>query len=187
MVQFPEPLPKPEPRLSTIADIGKERIRRVIAKMRADRVGQIDLDPSEDLGFKVFRLERSHYKDWPSVEPVEPARLDDLFSQYASPLVEGWEPQALLTEILLLEGFPLDSRVIPLGEAFPENTVWRVQHPDVGHALLVCLDESIQPSTVDQLKAGNILRTEDIFICLDAALTDEAKVVLDDRLRLKVI
>ena len=88
---------------------------------------------------------------------------------------------------MLLEGFPLDSRVVPLEEAFPENTVWRVHHPDVGHDLFVCLDEAIHAATVERLKAGDLLRAEDIFICLDTALTDEAKVVLDDRLRLKVI
>ncbi|RMH44089.1 MAG: hypothetical protein D6694_06250, partial [Gammaproteobacteria bacterium] len=109
----------------------------------------------------------------------------DLFSQQASPLVDGWQPQALLTEILLIEGFPLDSRVVPLEEGFPENVVWRVHHPDVSHELFVCLDEEIQSDTVDRLPS--LLRAEDIFICLDSALTDEAKVTLDDRIRLKVI
>jgi len=191
MVQLPEPTPPDsEARkagFATIADIGKERIRRVIAKMQAEREGQMDFNPDEDLGFKVFKLQRSHFKEWQPVEPTTPQALDDLFSQHASPLVEGWEPQALLTEILLLEGFPLDSAVVPLDETFPANTVWRVHHPEVGHELFVCLDETLAEDTVERLKAGDLLRAEDIFICLDAALTDEAKVVLDDRLRLKVI
>jgi len=62
-----------------------------------------------------------------------------------------------------------------------------VHHEEIGHELMVCLDETIQPATVERLKSGEILRREDIFICLDSALTDEAKVVLDDRLQLKVI
>ncbi len=191
MVQLPEPTPPDsEARkagFATIAEIGKERIRRVIAKMQAEREGQMDFNPDEDLGFKVFKLQRSHFKAWQPVEPTTPQALDDLFSQHASPLVEGWDPQALLTEILLLEGFPLDSAIIPLDDTFPANTVWRVHHPDVGHELFVCLDETLAEDTVERLKAGDLLRAEDIFICLDAALTDEAKVVLDDRLRLKVI
>ncbi len=191
MVQLPEPTPPDsEARkagFATIAEIGKERIRRVIAKMQAEREGQMDFNPDEDLGFKVFKLQRSHFKEWQPVEPTTPQALDDLFSQHASPLVEGWQPQALLTEILLLEGFPLDSAVVPLDETFPANTVWRVHHPEVGHELFVCLDETLAEDTVERLKAGDLLRAEDIFICLDAALTDEAKVVLDDRLRLKVI
>ena len=200
MVQLPEPLDPAKkeheaaiafcdqigkPR--NIAEIGKERIRRVIAKMQAEHSGQVDSNSGEDLGFKVFKLQRSNFKEWQPVDPTTPQVLDDLFSQHASPLVEGWEPQALLTEILLLEGFPLDSAVVPLDETFPANTVWRVHHPEVGHELFVCLDETLAEDTVERLKAGDLLRAEDIFICLDAALTDEAKVVLDDRLRLKVI
>ncbi len=191
MVQLPEPTPPDsgarKAGFATIAEIGKERIRRVIAKMQAEREGQLELNPDEDLGFKVFKLQRSHFKEWQPVEPTTPQALDDLFSQHASPLVEGWEPQDLLTEILLLEGFPLDSAIIPLDETFPANAVWRVHHPDVGHELFVCLDETLAEETVECLKDGDLLRDEDIFICLDTALTDEAKVVLDDRLRLKVI
>ena len=197
-VKFCDGIGKPR----NIAEIGKERIRRAIAKIQAEAApppeGQLSLvtetdesstvhRPSSavDLGFKVLKLQRSHFKDWQPVEPTDPAQLDDLFSRHASPLVEGWQPQALLTEILLLEGFPLDSQVIPLEDGFPENAVWRVHHPDLSHELFVCLDEKVEPSTVERLPSA--LRTEDIFICLDAALTDEAKVVLDDRLRLKVI
>ncbi len=36
MVQYPEPLPEPEPHLDTIADMGRMRIRRVIANMEAE-------------------------------------------------------------------------------------------------------------------------------------------------------
>ena len=51
----------------TIADIGKERIRRVIAKMQKENVGKMNLqdrETPEDLGFKVFKLARSNYKQW---------------------------------------------------------------------------------------------------------------------------
>ena len=208
MIQMPEKVPENTPAnkagFQNIAEISKERIRRVIAKLQAKAAQQEEtpagqpslLDQGEppsvagqpspvDLGFKVLKLQRSHFKEWQPVEPTEPTRLDDLFSQAASPLVDGWSKEGLLTEILLIEGFPLDSHVIPLADGFPDNDVRRVHHPDVGHQLFVCLDEEIRPSTVDRLPS--LLRSDDIFICLDAALTDQAKVVLDDRLRLKVI
>jgi adenine-specific DNA-methyltransferase len=197
MVQLPEPTPPDsEARkagYATIADIGKERIRRVIRKMKEEQNGQLPLPAAEDgqpspldLGFKVLKLTRSHFKPWASLEPTDAQTLDSLFEQNASPLVDGWTREGLLTEILLLEGFPLDSQVIPL-EGFGENALQRVHHAEVGHKLFVCLDKQIRPETVERLKAGEILGREDIFICLDSALTDEAKVVLDDRLRLKVI
>jgi adenine-specific DNA-methyltransferase len=197
MVQLPEPTPPDsEARkagYATIAEIGKERIRRVIRKMKEEQNGQLPLPATEDgqpspldLGFKVLKLTRSHFKPWAPLPPTDAQTLDRLFEQNISPLVENWTKDGLLTEILLLEGFPLDSRIIPL-KGFGENALWRVHHEDVGHELFICLDEKIQPATVERLKSGEILRRDDLFICLDSALTDEAKVVLDDRLRLKVI
>ncbi len=196
MVQLPEPTPPDSPArqagFTTIAEIGKERIRRVIRKLSEAENGQLSLPSSvnaqpSSLGFRVFKLARSHFKPWSPLQPAPAERLDDLFQQSASPLIPGWTPEGLLTEILLLEGFPLDSVLVRLQDAFPQNAVQRVTHPDVGHELFVCLDESLHPSTVERLLSGNFLRREDIFICLDAALTDEAKVRLDDALRLKVI
>ena len=190
LVQLPEPTPPNSAAhkagYGTIAEIGKERIRRVIAKMQEERTGQMNLHPDEDLGFKVFRLERSHFKDWQPVEPAELTAPENLFDAFESPLVAGWQPQDLLVEILLQEGFPLDSQVIPLTDGFPANHVYRIHAEGVAHDLFICLDDEIQADTVTRLKNG-LLRQGDSFICLDTALTDQAKVVLSDRLQLKVI
>lgn len=188
LIQIPEHLE--ESSFATIADIGKERIRRVIRKLKEANSGQLPLPPAEGeqpfpLGFRVYKLARSHFRPWSPLPPEKAAQLEDLFAQ--SPLVAGWTKEGLLTEILLLEGFPLDSALTRLEDAFPANDVRRVHHPDVGHELFVCLDEALQPATVERLLADDLLRREDIFICLDSALTDEAKLRLDDRLRLKVI
>jgi len=199
-VQMPQPVASDalayQQGFKLVSDIGKERIRRVIRKMKEEATpagNQPSLVAAEDapadpldLGFKVLKLTSSHFKPWTPPEPTDAQTLDGRFAQHASPLVEGWTKDGLLSEILLIEGFPLDSRVIPL-EAFTENVVWRVHHADVAHELFVCLDEKIQPATIERLKSGAVLGREDLFICLDSALSDEAKVVLDDRLRLKVI
>jgi adenine-specific DNA-methyltransferase len=112
--------------------------------------------------------------------------LDYLLSQYESSVEAEWQVSGLCTEILLIEGFPLDSQQTQL-EAVTTNTIWRVHHPDVGHELYICLDATLAPETLDMLKTGTLVQGDNIFICLDSALSDEAKVVLDDRLRLKVI
>ena len=60
VVQLPEPTDNPQ--FPTIADIGKERIRRVIARMKQENEGQLPLldtrETTEDLGFKVFKRPR---------------------------------------------------------------------------------------------------------------------------------
>ena len=59
LVQLPEPLPSPVPGLETIADITKERVRRVIAKLSDEDAGKLDLDggAAPYRGFRVFKLE----------------------------------------------------------------------------------------------------------------------------------
>jgi len=60
MVQLPEPTPVASPARQasyhTIAEIGKERIRRVIARMKRDRADPSDRGAREDLGFRVYKL-----------------------------------------------------------------------------------------------------------------------------------
>jgi adenine-specific DNA-methyltransferase len=72
MVQLPEPcVPESEEfkaSYKTIAEIGKERIRRVINKIQGEQEGKLDLDGNgdRDLGFKVFKLKESNFKIWRS-------------------------------------------------------------------------------------------------------------------------
>jgi adenine-specific DNA-methyltransferase len=49
----------------TIADIGKERIRRVIKKIKDSENGKLPFaKTNQDLGFKVFKLQTSNFKIW---------------------------------------------------------------------------------------------------------------------------
>lgn len=186
MVQLPEPTPAGSAAskygYDTIAEIGKERIRRAIRASQAEDVGQLSLHPDQDLGFRIYRLDRSHFKAWHNYEGDDLIRVQTLFDQFESPLVEGWESQDLLTEILLIEGFPLDSTVTSQ-PAFTHNMVQLVTSDFHTHRLFVCLDSTIHDEMVGQLDLG----TEDVFVCLDTALTDESKMRLSDVCNLKVI
>jgi adenine-specific DNA-methyltransferase len=64
MVQLPEPLPEGSPAriagYTSVADLGKERIRRVIARLQGPRKGHQGArrgNKPEDLGFRVFKLD----------------------------------------------------------------------------------------------------------------------------------
>lgn len=179
LVQLPEPT---EGKYKSIAEIGKERIRRVIARIKAENQGKIDFNPNNDLGFRCFQLEKSHFVQWRPYAEEDTGQLELRFQQAETPLVPGWQPGDLLTEILLLQGFPLDSRVRELAE-FGHNRMQEVSSEFCQHRLYVCLDKSIQAETVPAIQ----LRPEDVLVCLDSALSDEAKIVLADRCNLKVI
>ena len=97
-------------------------------------------------------------------------------------LVKGWTAEGVLAEIMLLEGFPLDSRVAELA-GMKGNTVRVVTSEHCAHRLLVCLDRQLKDSTVNAFA----FQDADVLVCLDAALTDEAKQRLSDLCTLKAI
>lgn len=179
LVQLPEPIDSKNESFrrgfENIAEIGKERIRRVSKKLKAEGA-------KGDLGFRVFKLAPSNFKQWRDYDGQDVDALEEQFAQFETPLVEGWTRENLLTEILLQQGFPLDSNVTPQKE-FTKNEIVAVSAPASAHKLFVCLDEKIHDATIKELK----LAKRDIFICLDAALSSEAKVRLGDATNLVVI
>ena len=185
-VQLPEPLPVPEPDLKTIADIGKQRLRNYGQMTSSKEANQFELKQgkqSEDLGFKVYKLDRSNFKAWQDYDGDDLQALQTRFDSIETPLVDHWSPDDLLIEVMLIEGFPLDSRVEPAGD-FTANAVQHVTSDAFGHHLYVCLDTNLTEATVERLGG---LRPEDIFVCLDSALTVEAKQRLIDICTLRVI
>jgi adenine-specific DNA-methyltransferase len=180
MIQLPEPLDHDT--FSTIADFGRERIQRVTSIIKKDNQGMSNPNPGEDLGFKSYQLDHSNFKSWQPYTGNQSQQLETLFDRFETPLVDSWQPQNLLTEILLLQGFPLDSRIITL-DAIQGNFVKRIHAEGVAHELFVCLDEKVNDETIQQLH----LRAEDIFVCLDSTLSDKAKIRLADQCNLKVI
>lgn len=182
MVQLPEPTGRSD--FPTIAEIGKERIRRVISRITAE--GQPSLAPAQslppDLGFRSYRLARSHFRRWRDYTGDSIVDVQTLFDQFESPLVDGWKPEDLLVEVMLQEGFPLDSTVSAWATA-SANVVQVVTSDACVHRLWVCLD----PELVDETVEGLALAAEDVFVCLDTAVTDQQRMRLADRFSVKVI
>lgn len=88
----------------------------------------------------------------------------------------------MLDEILLLQGFPLDSQRTRLKD-FKYNAIVHVECDWFSFRLFVCLDATIQPATIAQLQ----LQADDKFICLDSALTDQLRQQLAGRCKLTVL
>ena len=144
---------------------------------------ELKLGDEQDLGFKVFRLERSNFRAWTDFTGQELADFRPLLEAAETPFVAEASRDGILTEILLLEGFPLNSSVT-LDSRFERNKVFRVASEFSEHRLFVCLDEEVWEETIDRAAE---LEKNDIFICLDNSLGDENKVRLSDVCRLKTI
>jgi len=174
MVQLPEPTPKGSPArylgLATIADIGKERIRRVIAKLNDADGGQQSLDQwdtPEDLGFRVYRLSESSFRQWSPPDTDDAETIATQLGMFHDPLLEGWTPERVIAEVALKEvGYGLDYTVQK--HELKGNTIWQVTDPGKEQTFRLCLDETISADTIRALG----LRKDSVFICRDKALDD---------------
>ncbi|MBY0523263.1 MAG: site-specific DNA-methyltransferase [Gemmataceae bacterium] len=183
MVQLPEPTGKEE--YSTIAELGKERIRRSIAKIREASRDTLDLATGgqpEDLGFKVFKLAASNYEPWTGVAERTPEAYIQQMGLYHDPLVKGWEATNVIWEVAIKEGYGLTTQ-IDKQDAGQGNTIYRVTDPDKNQSFRICLDDEIKPGLTQTLA----LTKDDLFICRDKALDDTAAANLALQCRLKTI
>jgi len=165
MVQLPEPCDEASDAFShgykTIADIGKERIRRVLAAVQKDRDGELDLEgkQQEVLGFRVFKLERSNFRLWdgsqPGEDPEKIAKQLELHEQHIDP---NATQEDILYELLLKAGFPLTTKVEKVEMAGKE--VFSIAEG----ALLICLQDEITKELIKAMADADPLQV----ICLDS-------------------
>lgn len=183
LVQIPEGTPEgSEARkagYATIADIGKERIRRAGRKIQTDKP-----DTQADLGFKVFKLDTSNIKAW---NPTPDNLQEDLLDAVDNILADRTD-EDLLYEVLIKYGLPLTLPIqkVQLGQhtgfsvgmgslvacfakgitletvqaiadmSTPENPVLRVVFRDSGFT-----DDNVKTNAVQRLKQAGV-REEDV-------------------------
>ena len=166
LVQLPEPC-APESEAfkagyKTIADIGKERIRRVIKKLNTEEEGKLDLDNAGklDRGFKVLKLDKSNFRQWQKLEPsASPERILEQLSLHIDHIDAKATPEELLYEILLKAGFTLTDKIEP--KTITGKELFSVSDG----ALLLCLEESVTKELIDAVIDLNPQQ----FLCLDSA------------------
>ena len=169
---------------ANIADISKDRICRVIDNMKSEADSKLisARNKPEDLGFRVFKLELSNYKQWKSIDASDPEAYSKQLDLFADLLVENWEPVNVLWEVAIKEGYGLNTQLERLEEV-QGNTVWRITDPDKDQSMLVCLDDELKPSTLSALP----LSKEHVFVCRNKALDDTKAANLALQCRLKKI
>jgi adenine-specific DNA-methyltransferase len=186
LVQVPEPTPEGSAAkrngFSTIADVGRERLRREIQRL-VDRAQTEVLMESQDLGFRVFKLAASHIKQIPDLDPSRTTQDQyiDQMKLMVDPLIDGWTPEGLVWEVAIREGYPLTSKIERL--RIPDLSVWRVTSDVDGQTFCICLNSKI---TLDQLKPMGLTK-DDLFIARDTALDDTAQANLALQCRLKTL
>ena len=101
---------------------------------------------------------------------------------FIDPLLDGWQPEGVIWEVAIKEGYGLTARIEPVSR-ITTNAVTCVSDPDTGQSFLICLDDRFDPATMEALQ----LSVDDLFICRDVALDDTLMANLALNCRLKTI
>jgi adenine-specific DNA-methyltransferase len=162
LVQLPEPLDPPiklddGTKLTTIADICRERVRRAAMKLNAKAEGKLDLgDAKADRGFRAFKLTSSNFKLWEDTTDGDTEKLKEQLKLYAENVLPDRDPEWVLYEILLKSGLEIAANSERMkGDTFSV----------AGGRLIVCLDDP-----VDEIRLRELIESgAEKIVCLDHA------------------
>jgi len=162
-IQLPEPTNEKSEGFKegykNISDISKERIRRVIKQGSTESQQQkLSNDKKLDLGFRVFKLDRSNFKKWDN----QTSELQTSLSEHVEQIKSNANPEDVLYEILIKDGFELTTKI---------NKV-QVKGKDVysieNNLLLICLDDKLDLDLFKEMKKLN----PHLVIVLDKGFKD---------------
>ncbi len=132
----------------TIAEIGKERIRRAGQKIKQDNAGKEGI-ANLDIGFRVLKIDSSNMKD---VYYTPDAVLQSDLVDHVDNIRADRSAEDLLFQVLLDLGVDLTLPIVQ--ETIAGKTVMFVD----GNALAACFDADINEAFVKELAARHPLR-----------------------------
>lgn len=142
----------------TIADIGKERIRRVIRNIEKEINKTLFKNNKIDLGFKVFKLDKSNFKIW-DAEQISPdkASIEKQLELHIDHIDYKASQDDILYEILLKAGFELTTKIEKI------FLVGKAVYSIEGGAMLICLEKGLTKKVIKAMAEKQPSRV----ICLD--------------------
>ena len=158
MVQIPEPIDNKK--YHTIAEIGKDRIRKAGVQIANQTEKEIDV------GFKVFKLDKTNINQWEGSFD----NLSDILDNSVDSIKPGRTSEDVIYEILIKYGLDL---TYPITEhILAGKTVYNVAFG----SLIVCLDDGITRETVEAIgKLKQELDSETTRVVFkDAGFADDA-------------
>ena len=183
MVQLPEECDEKSEAFKagykTIAEIGEERIRRVIKKIKEEQDGKFDFgDGKQDLGFKVFKLQKSNFKSWRSKLKTE-AELVEQLQQHLEPLDEHAKTEDVLYELLLKSGIPLAAKI-------EDKAGYCLANDNEIALMLEKVDESIIKKVIAE-NPNKVITLDRLFNNNDQLKTNTALQMKDAEVEFKVV
>jgi adenine-specific DNA-methyltransferase len=176
LVQLPERIDSAKPyaveaqRLGfeTIADICKERVRRVIVKMGSRAVvGAASEERSAVKGFRVLKLDRSNFRVWDVDQRADTEALIEQLELHVDHVRDDRSDEDLLYEVILKSGFPLTTEVTRV-----DTKSGRIYSVADG-SFLLCFERALTLDLILEVSARRPLRA--VFLDEGFAHRDELK------------
>lgn len=146
-----------------IAEMGKERIRRVINEIVKEESGKMDMfdrqESKSDLGFKVFKLAKSNFKVWDATLQKEPEVIQQKLFEHIQHISPDVQQEVVLYELLLKSGFELTTLIERL--ILAGKIVFSIAEGQ----LLICLEQELTYECIKEIAEKEPVRV----ICLDEA------------------
>jgi adenine-specific DNA-methyltransferase len=165
LVQLPEPTGRKD--YPTIAEITKERVRRVIKKLNEeDEKKAPELFDGKknktDRGFRIFKLAESNFKTWNAdIAKGNVAALEKQLELHIDHIRPDRSQEDILYEILLKSGFALTPPIEKLELA--GMTVFSA----AGGTFIICLERKLTMSVIEAMAKHKPERV----VCLDEGFT----------------
>lgn len=168
----------------TIADISKERIRRVVKKIEKEKkenknlLSETEENKNLDLGFKVFKLSSSNFKIWRGNEITE-ENLEQQLDAFTNPVREGSEKENMLYELILKAGYLLTDKVEAKKKYYSVND----------GELIIALEEMNQKliAQIISAKPKKVITLDKLFTDNDQLKTNAALQMRDTEIDFKTI
>ena len=171
----------------TIADISKERIRRAGKKIHTEleeekkkKASQFNFENKDnqgtniDLGFKVFKLANSNFKQWQQIKNNNTEELTEQIKLFIDPIAHNATIENMVFEFLLKTGNNLNSNIEKINDVFVinkgelilllENISAEIIEQVIAQkpTKVIALDKLFNGN--DQLKTNTVLQMRDALI-----------------------
>jgi len=176
MVQIPEPTfegsEAKKAGFDNISEIGKERLRRVSKRIEmelADDDKQLKLSQTEnkniDLGFKVFKLDKSNFKVWNSPDTkISTDELQEQIDAFADHITPDADESSILYELILKSGYSLNVQIEK--KSISGKAIYSVENG----SLILCLESDLSYEVFEEIVNQF---TPHRVICLDQGFSGE--------------
>jgi|SRR5215469_6884574 len=181
LVQLPEPTGRNDFR--TIADVTKERVRRVSEQLTKSEASKLNLDAGKEIdrGFRVFKLDRSNFRAWAASfggagenGDNRVAELTEQLEMHVDHIREGRGDEDLLFELLIKSGFPLATEVQSI--VVGEKVVFSV----ADGAMLICLERDLTLELIRAIaerKPERVILLDEGFAANDQLKTNAVQIM----------